>query len=197
MFTIVPAIMVVSPNGGENYALNSLLSMNWTYTGNPGPTVMIEVFKGAALLKTLTGIPIGPAGSGSLQVTIPNTTPVGPDYTIRVTSTSYPACRDTSDARFSIGAMAATFQGTLVAYQSLSGGGYFIVNITTVLDDAGGILHPGDQVTIRYASGLPPEYQQDYEIDPDLEAGDTVEVFCTIFGADLVLRDGNYVKGVV
>ena len=130
-------------------------------------------------------------------MTIPNTTPVGPDYTIRVTSTSYPACRDTSDARFSIGAMAATFQGTLVAYQSLSGGGYFIVNITTVLDDAGGILHPGDQVTIRYASGLPPEYQQDYEIDPDLEAGDTVEVFCTIFGADLVLRDGNYVKGVV
>jgi len=197
MFRILPAIRVVSPNGGENYALGSLLSMNWTSTGDPGDTVMIEVFKGAALLKTLTGIPIGPAGSGSLQVTIPNTTPVGPDYTIRVTSTSYPACRDTSDAGFSIGAMAATFQGILVAYQSLSGGGYFLVNITNILDDEGGILHPGDQVTIRYASGLPPEYQQEYEIDPGLEVLDTVEVFCTIFGADLVLRDGNYVKGVV
>ena len=193
-FAISSAITVDTPNGGENYALNSTLPMNWTYSGNPGSTVTIEVFKGGTLLKTLTGIPIGTGGSGSLPVTIPPSTPVGPDYTIRVTSTSYPACNDTSDAAFSIGAMAATFQGGLIDVQSLAGGGYFVVNVTNVLDDAGGILHLGDQVTIRYASGLPPEYQQDYEIDPDLEAGDSVEVFCTIFGADFVLRDGNYVK---
>ncbi|OPZ45112.1 MAG: translocation protein TolB [Euryarchaeota archaeon ADurb.BinA087] len=195
-FSILPAITVDTPNGGENYALNSTLTMNWTFSGNPGSTVTIEVFKGVTLLKTLTGIPIGTGGSGSLPVTIPPTTPVGPDYTIRVTSTSYPACRDTSDAAFSIGAMAATFQGALIDVQSLAGGGYFVVNITTVLDDAGGVLHPGDQVTITYASGLPPEYQQDYEIDPDLEAGDSVEVFCTIFGTSFVLRDGNYVRGL-
>jgi len=193
-FAISSAITVDTPNGGENYALNSTLPMNWTYSGNPGSTVTIEVFKGGTLLKTLTGIPIGTGGSGSLPVTIPPSTPVGPDYTIRVTSTSYPACNDTSDAAFSIGAMAATFQGGLIDVQSLAGGGYFVVNVTNVLDDAGGILHLGDQVTIRYASGLPPKYQQDYEIDPDLEAGDSVEVFCTIFGADFVLRDGNYVK---
>ncbi|OPZ44804.1 MAG: Virginiamycin B lyase [Euryarchaeota archaeon ADurb.BinA087] len=97
-FTISPAITVVSPDGGS-YPIGSTLPMGWTYTGSPGATVMIDVIKGNSTLKTLTGIPIG---SGWYNVTIPASTPTGSDYRVRVTSTTYPACSDTSDIAFAI-----------------------------------------------------------------------------------------------
>ena len=101
-FTISSAITVATPNGGEEYKIGSSLPMSWTYTGTPGSLVNIDVIKGGAILKTLTGVPIGPGGSGSYNVTIPAGTPVGPDYTIRVTSGSYATCTDTSNGTFAI-----------------------------------------------------------------------------------------------
>ena len=103
-FTISSAITVVSPNGGMDYPIGSDLPMSWSYAGNPGPTVNIDVLKGAAVLKTLTGIPVGSDGSGSRNVTIPAGTPLGSDYTIKVTSVSFAACTDTSDGVFGISA---------------------------------------------------------------------------------------------
>jgi len=66
--------------------------------------VNIDVIKGGAILKTLTGIPIGPGGSGSYNVIIPAGTPMGSDYMIRVTSGSYTGCTDTSNGTFAISA---------------------------------------------------------------------------------------------
>ncbi len=103
-FTISPAIHVTSPDGGETFFLGDTLPISWTYTGNPGSTVNIDVYKGAILLKTLPGIPIGTGGSESIDVVIPSSTPLGTDYTIRVTSTSYPACTDASNGTFTISA---------------------------------------------------------------------------------------------
>jgi len=101
-FSISPAITVVSPNGGETYPTGTPLIMNWTYSGTPGTAVNIDVMKGGATLKTLPGIPLGSGGSGSFSVTIPSTTPLGSDYQIRVTSSSYPACTDMSNGLFTI-----------------------------------------------------------------------------------------------
>ncbi len=101
-FTISSAITVATPNGGETYHIGNTLTMSWTYTGTPGSTVNIDVYKGSGILKTLKGIPIGSAGSGSYSVTIPSATPLGADYSIRVTSGSYSACTDTSNGMFSI-----------------------------------------------------------------------------------------------
>ncbi len=108
-FTISgPTITVGVPNGGETFFLGNTLPMNWTYNGNPGTTVNIEVLKGAGTLATLTGIPIGSGGSGSYSVPIPASTPLGSDYQIRVSSTSYPTCTDTSDEPFTIGVDSST-----------------------------------------------------------------------------------------
>jgi len=101
-FTIGSAIIVATPNGGETYPIGNTLTMSWTYNGTPGPTVNIDVYKGSGILKTLTGIPLGSGGSGSYSVTIPSATPLGADYSIRVTSSSYSACTDTSNGKFSI-----------------------------------------------------------------------------------------------
>ncbi len=101
-FMIVPALTVVSPTDGETFSLGSDLPTRWTYTGNPGPTVKIEVLKGTTLLKTLTGILIDASESSPYLVPIPSSTPTGPDYRIRVTSTSYPTCTDVSNGTFAI-----------------------------------------------------------------------------------------------
>jgi hypothetical protein len=102
-FTISgPTMTVTMPNGGENFQMGSLLPMNWTYNGNPGSTVKIEVLRSGVLLKTLPGIPIGTSGSGSYSVTIPYNAPLGSDYTIRVTSTTYASCTDMSNGPFGI-----------------------------------------------------------------------------------------------
>ena len=77
--------------------------MSWSYAGNPGSTVTIEVFKGIQKMATLQNIPLGSGGNGSYSVPgIPSGTPVGSDYTIAVTSTLYPTCTDTSDGMFAI-----------------------------------------------------------------------------------------------
>ena len=102
------SIALASPNGEESYSLGSVLPFSWTYTGNPGPTVNIEVLKGTLVLKVLPAIPVGSEGSGSYSLTIPYSTPLGNDYRVRVTSTSYPAYTDTSDKSFTITAPTIT-----------------------------------------------------------------------------------------
>ncbi|GEM_PF-2108855 len=98
-----PTLRVESPNGGETFPIGGPLAMSWSYAGNPGSTVTIEVFKGIQKMATLQNIPLGSGGNGSYSVPgIPSGTPVGSDYTIAVTSTLYPTCTDTSDGMFAI-----------------------------------------------------------------------------------------------
>ena len=100
-FTISPAITVASPNGGENWIRGSSQTISWSYTGDPGPTVKIEALRGSTILAVVnSSTTIGSGGLGSYELTVPFSTPLATDYRIRVTSTGYPACTDTSDAPF-------------------------------------------------------------------------------------------------
>jgi len=103
-FTILPAIQVTSPNGGENWTPGSSHTLTWTYTGNPGPAVKIEALWGSTVIGTIPSVPIGSAGSGSYSLTVPLKTPPGTEYRFRVTSTTYPGCSDTSNGAFTISA---------------------------------------------------------------------------------------------
>lgn len=96
------SITVVSPNGGENWVPGTTQTIRWTYAGDVGSTVTIEAIKGAAVLKTLSGVPTGSGGAGSFSLAVPSNTPIGTDYTIRITSTSDPGIVDTSDSAFSV-----------------------------------------------------------------------------------------------
>jgi methionine-rich copper-binding protein CopC len=101
--TEVPTITVTSPNGGENWLAGTTHTISWTYTGNPGSSVRIELLKGVSVDRTIVNsTPIGSGGNGSYPWTIdPNQTP-GNDYKIRVTSTTNSAYTDTSDNYFTI-----------------------------------------------------------------------------------------------
>jgi len=102
-FTVLPAITVAAPNGGEVWQQGSTQTLRWNYTGNPGSMVKIEALRSGAFLATIaSSYPIGSDGEGSFNLTFPTYTPLGSDYQIRVTSTSYPACSDASDTTFEI-----------------------------------------------------------------------------------------------
>ena len=99
----VSSITVTSPNGGETWPAGSAQTIRWTYTGDPGASVKIDLLKGGVVNQTITSsASIGSNGSGSYGWTVPASQQAGSDYRIRVTSTSNASCTDTSDSNISI-----------------------------------------------------------------------------------------------
>jgi hypothetical protein len=96
-------ITITTPNGGESWLRGSTYTIQWTYAGNPGTKVKIELLKGGAVNRTITSsTSIGSSGSGSYSWRVPSNQATGTDYAIRVTSTTNVNYKDTSNANFSI-----------------------------------------------------------------------------------------------
>lgn len=103
------SITVTVPNGGESWEAGKAYTIQWTYTGNPGSKVKIELLKGGSVNLTITSsTSIGSGGNGSYNWTIPATQTGGTDYKIKVTSTSNSSYTDTSDNNFIIIAASIT-----------------------------------------------------------------------------------------
>lgn len=101
--TACTGITVVSPNGGESWKRGKAYTIQWSYVGDPGASVKIELLKGEVLNKVITNsTSIGSGGSGSYSWRIPSRQTQGSDYKIRITSTSNSSYTDTSDNTFSI-----------------------------------------------------------------------------------------------
>ena len=99
----VTGISVISPNGGESLTAGSTQTIRWSYGGNPGSNVKIELLKGGIVNRTLTSFnSVGSGGSGSYNWSIPSNQVAGSDYQIKVTSTTNSAYSDTSDSVFTI-----------------------------------------------------------------------------------------------
>jgi len=103
-FTIVPAaITVTAPNGGENWRAGSTQTIRWSYTGNPGSNVKIELLKSGTVNRTIkSSTSIGSGGNGSYNWAIPSTQTSGTEYKVRITSTTNSAIKDTSDNNLTI-----------------------------------------------------------------------------------------------
>jgi PKD repeat protein len=96
----LPTISVTTPNGGERWTIYKSQAIRWTYSGNPGSTVRIELYKSGVLNRVITSGTSTNAGVYSWF--IPYTQAVGSDYRIKITSTSNPSYSDMSNANFSI-----------------------------------------------------------------------------------------------
>ncbi len=99
----LPVINVVSPNGDETWQAGTSGTITWTYTGNPGSYLKIQLYQGGSLKSTLASkASIGSNGQGSYVWTVPSTITPGGSYTIKLTSTANAVYCDYSDAFFSI-----------------------------------------------------------------------------------------------
>ncbi len=98
-----PSITVTSPNGGESWQAGTTHTITWSYTGNPGTYVKIDLLNNGSFVSTIaSSASIGSGGSGSYSWNIPSTQATGTLYQIRVTSTNNATYTDTSNSSFSI-----------------------------------------------------------------------------------------------
>ena len=96
-------VSIASPNGGDVWLAGTTALITWTYTGNPGSSVKIELLKGGAVNSVLkSSLPIGANGTGSYTWKIPANQIQGNNYSIRITSLQDNSITDTGDAAFTI-----------------------------------------------------------------------------------------------
>jgi C1A family cysteine protease len=80
-----PTITLTKPASGVSWQTGTTQAINWTFTGDPGPFVKIDLWKGGAFSQTLSS---STAITGSYNWTVPTSLMVGNDYQIVVSSTS-------------------------------------------------------------------------------------------------------------
>jgi uncharacterized protein YvpB len=91
-------VTVIFPNGGESWRAGTFHTIKWSYAGNSGTLVNIDLLKGTQVTRIATSVSIGTNGKGSYSWWILQST--GSDYKIRITS-NY-GYTDTSNGYFSI-----------------------------------------------------------------------------------------------
>lgn len=99
----IPASITLGfPNGGvgQRFKAGSTVNITWSYTGNPGSYVKIELLKGGQPSSTLS--PRVKIGNRSYNWKINRNQTAGTDYKIRITSTTNSAITDSSDSNFEI-----------------------------------------------------------------------------------------------
>ena len=79
-------ITVVRPTGTETWDTGTTETVRWTYTGDPGPSVRIELLTGTTVDSVIAAnAPPGSSGSGSFGWNVPDSLPAG-QYKVRITS---------------------------------------------------------------------------------------------------------------
>lgn len=84
-------------DGGITWTRGKPYTIRWT--GYPGSTVRILLYKGSAVVSTIVS---STANDGALVWTVPASVPTGPGYSIKITSLADTSKADYSDKRFSI-----------------------------------------------------------------------------------------------
>ena len=92
-------LTITSPNGGQKWRKGSTQTITWTFTGDPGDAVKIDLLRAG---KKLTTIALQAPNTGSYNWTVPLKVPVDTTYKIRITSVKDPAYTDKSNKTFRI-----------------------------------------------------------------------------------------------
>ena len=92
------SITVQEPNSNTYWWWwNNRYPISWTYSGSPGSMVTILLFKGSTQVATIATVPIGNAGWGSYEWTVPAGIGEGTDFSVHIQSTSQPSIMGASD----------------------------------------------------------------------------------------------------
>jgi len=97
------SLTITYPNGAELWNTRTTQTIQWTYGGNPGPSVKIVLLKrGRRYMIITSSTPLGSNGSGSYAWKIPSSLLSGTDFRIKIISKTDRTCKDISDHNFSI-----------------------------------------------------------------------------------------------
>jgi hypothetical protein len=120
-FTIISNhVTVTSPNGGENWLLNTTQSITWA--DNFAENVKIELYKGDTLHTLIIG---STSSDGQRDWDIPTSIPEGSNYRIKITSIVNDNVFDFSDSLFSL--------SNEIAVTSPNGGEFWQINTTRTI----------------------------------------------------------------
>jgi hypothetical protein len=120
-FTIISnQVTVTSPNGGENWLLNTTQSITWT--DNFAENVKIELYKGDTLHTVIIN---STSSDGQRDWDIPSSLPEGSDYRIKITSRGNDNVFDFSDSLFAL--------SNEIAVTSPNGGEFWQINTTRTI----------------------------------------------------------------
>ena len=93
---------VTSPDKNDKWQRGKTYPIRWTYSGDPGTSVTIDLYKGGLKNATIAqGVSIGNDGNGSYNWKIPSKQEPGADYQVKVTVEGNDVYNDIS-ARFAI-----------------------------------------------------------------------------------------------
>jgi hypothetical protein len=97
------SLLVTSPNGGESLRIGRTQTIRWSYTGQPGSTIKIQLLKNGAVVQTIAkSAALGANGQGSYTWRPSYRLKPGSFYKIRITNTTNSVYSDTSDNYFSL-----------------------------------------------------------------------------------------------
>jgi hypothetical protein len=88
-----PTITVTKPAGGDTWPLGSTQVITWSFTGNPGSSVKIDLLKGGVYNQTISN---SASIASSYNWSVPSGLTEGSDYAVFVTSTSNASISGTS-----------------------------------------------------------------------------------------------------
>ncbi len=99
--TAKPALILISPNGGEELISGTTLMIKWNYedSTNSDKNVILVLYKNGVKFITISE---SASNTGSFMWTIPIETPPGNKYRIRIRSREELSLNDFSDRDFSI-----------------------------------------------------------------------------------------------
>jgi hypothetical protein len=123
-----PSIRITSPNGGEIWQKGTTHTITWSYTGNPGDTVNIYIYKaGSEVNSVVKNVPIGTSGSGSYTwyidpLRIYGDGGVGDDYKLKIQN-----------------------QGGAQIYSDMSDNS-FSLTLADIVSISGSNVHDGDKI---------------------------------------------------
>ena len=96
-------LTVTSPNGGESWKRGTTHTIQWDYDNAAGEKVKISLTRNNKFVRNIIASrPIGKAGHGSFNWTVPNDLDPGGNYKIRVNIKDDPPEFDSSDRPFTI-----------------------------------------------------------------------------------------------
>lgn len=96
-----PILTLNSPNGGENWFLNSMKTISWTYAYLPG-NLRVDLVRGASQNVVHTFTNSIAVSSTTINCLIPSSVETATDYRVKISSVSAPNIYDVSDDYFSI-----------------------------------------------------------------------------------------------